>query len=265
MQQSEMPPERALRSRMKDHPAGKGLRRRARTTNFSAANAVVSPSRFGRSARGDDATAESGAIGTAPRSRGLEEPREVAEAIEPVDRAFAFLDLCGFTAYMETHGEHAAIDTISRFRSLARDLTVRRGVRVAKWLGDGVMIIGVEVGPTIATAVELIARYDGRPLALRGGIAHGQVLIVDGDDYIGRPANLASRLCQTARPGELLAVGYHASTLPPWITVHGTRSVMVRGIGRLPRVQQLGLMPDVELPMLALPTPKPPDRENERT
>ena len=92
MQQSEMPPERALRSRMKDHPAGKGLRRRARTTNAST-NTVFSPPRFGRPARGDDATAESGAIGTAPRSRGLEEPREVAEAIEPVDRAFAFLDL----------------------------------------------------------------------------------------------------------------------------------------------------------------------------
>jgi adenylate cyclase len=262
MQQSKLPHERAVHSGMKDHPAGKGLRRRRRAS--ASANAVASPSRFGRqsSSRRDDNTAEMGAIGTAPTSRGLEEPRAVAEGIEPVERAFAFLDLCGFTAFMATHGEHAAIDTISRFRSLARDLTVRRGVRVAKWLGDGVMIIGVEVGPTIATAAELIARYDGRPLALRGGVAHGQVLIVDGDDYIGRPANLASRLCQIARPGELLAVGYHASVLPPWITVHGTRSVMVRGIGRLPRVQQLGLVDDVELPRLTLPLAKTSDRSN---
>jgi len=197
-----------------------------------------------------DATAIGGAIGTAPTSRGLEEPRDVAEGIEPVDRAFAFLDLCGFTAFIATHGEHAAIDTLSRFRTLTRELTVRRGVRVGKWLGDGVMLIGVDVGPTIATAAELIARYDGRPLALRGGVAHGQVLIIDGDDYIGRPANLAARLCQTARPSELLSVGYRASVLPPWITVHGTRSVTLRGIGRLPRVQQLGVAADVELPAL---------------
>jgi adenylate cyclase len=262
MQQSKLPPERAVRGGMNDHPAGKGLRRRSRADSTNA-NAIASPSRFGRpSSRREDDTAEMGAIGTAPTSRGLEEPRAVAEGIEPVDRAFAFLDLCGFTAFMATHGEHAAIDTISRFRSLARDLTIRRGVRVAKWLGDGVMIIGVEVGPTIATAAELIARYDGRPLALRGGVAHGQVLIVDGDDYIGRPANLASRLCQIARPGELLAVGYHASVLPPWITVHGTRSVMVRGIGRLPRVQQLGLVADVELPRLTLPLAKTSDHAN---
>ena len=210
--------------------------------------------RFARlPSRDDDATATGGAIGTAPTSRGVEEPRHVAEAIEPVERAFAFLDLCGFTAFIATHGEHAAVDTLSRFRTLTRELTVRRGVRVGKWLGDGVMIIGVDVGPTIATAAELIARYDGRPLALRGGVAHGKVLIIDGDDYIGRPVNLAARLCQTARPGELLAVGYHASVLPSWITVHGTRSVTLRGIGRLPRVQRLGVAADVELPALTAP------------
>ena len=216
---------------------------------------VVRVERF--QSRDDEATAQVGAIGTAPSLRGLEAPRDVADAIEPVDRAFAFLDLCGFTAFIATHGEHAAVDAISRFRSLARDLTVRRGVRVGKWLGDGVMIIGVEAGPTIATAAELIARHDCNPLALRGGVAHGQVLIIDGDDYIGRPVNLAARLCQTASPGELLALGYQASILPAWITVLGSREVTLRGIGRLPHVQQLGVRPDVELPALIAP-PGPP-------
>jgi adenylate cyclase len=201
----------------------------------------------------DEVTAPIGAIGTAASLRGLEAPREVADAIEPVNRAFAFLDLCGFTAFMVTHGEHAAVDTISRFRSLTRELTVRRGVRVGKWLGDGAMLIGVEAGPTIATAAELIARYDGDPLALRGGVAHGEVLIIDGDDFIGRPVNLASRLCQAADPGELLALGYQASVLPDWVTVQGTRDVTLRGIGRLPRVQQLGVLSDVELPALTTP------------
>lgn len=204
--------------------------------------------------RDDEATAPVGAIGTAPALRGLEAPSDVADVIEPVDRAFAFLDLCGFTAFMATHGEHAAIDAISRFRSLTRDLTLRRGVRVAKWLGDGAMIIGVDVGPTIATAAELIARYDFDPLALRGGVAHGQVLIIDGDDYIGRPVNLAARLCQAANPGELLGLGYQASILPAWITVNGSRDVTLRGIGRLPRVQQLVVLPHVALPALTAPT-----------
>jgi class 3 adenylate cyclase len=203
--------------------------------------------------RDDEATAPVGAIGTASPLRGLEAPRDVANAIEPVNRAFAFLDLCDFTAFMVTHGEHAAIDAISRFRSLTRELTVRRGVRVGKWLGDGAMLIGVDVGPTIATAAELIARYDCDPLALRGGVAHGQVLIIDGDDFIGRPVNLAARLCQTASPGELLGYGYQASVLPSWVTVLGARDVTLRGIGRLPHVQQLGVLSDLELPALTDP------------
>jgi adenylate cyclase len=198
-----------------------------------------------------DGSAPAGAVGTAPRSRGIEAPREIAESIALVDRAFAFVDLCGFTHFIATQGEYAAIDTLTRFRSLTRDIAVRRGVLVAKWLGDGAMIVGVEVGPTLATAAELIGRYDGSTLALRGGFAHGQALIMDGDDYIGRPTNLAARLCQVARPEELLAVGYAAAVLPSWIKVLGVRSVTLPGLGRVRRVQRLGLVPGLDLPDLA--------------
>jgi adenylate cyclase len=196
-------------------------------------------------------SARSGAVGTAPPSRGIEAPWEIAETIALVDRAFAFVDLCGFTHFMATNGEHAAIDTLTRFRSLTRDIAVRRGVLVAKWLGDGAMIVGVEVGPTLATAAELIGRYDGSTLALRGGFAHGQALIMDGDDYIGRPTNLASRLCQAAHPEELLAVGYPAASLPTWVRVLGIRSVTLPGLGRIRGAQRLGLVPGLELPDLS--------------
>ena len=199
---------------------------------------------------GEHGTAPAGTVGTAPTKRGLEPPRDLAETIVPLERAFAFVDLCGFTHFIATQGEHAAVDTIASFRSLVRELAVRRGVRVAKWLGDGAMIIGVEVGPTIATAAEVIGRYDGRVLGLRGGVAHGKVLMIDGDDYIGRPTNLAARLCQAAHPGELLAVGYSAETLPPWVRVLGTRRVSLPGLGRVGGVQRLGLVPDLDLPTL---------------
>ena len=57
-------------------------------------------------------------------------------------------------------------------------------------------------------------------------------------------------LCQAARPGELLAVGYPTGALPAWIRVLDTRSVTLRGLGRFRRVQQLGLVADLELPSL---------------
>ena len=36
------------------------------------------------------------------------------------------------------------------------------------------------------------------------GVAAGRVILFEGDDYIGRPVNLAARLCDEAEPHQLL-------------------------------------------------------------
>jgi adenylate cyclase len=184
--------------------------------------------------------------GTASEQTGTEDPHDVKGETPLVERAFSFVDLCRFTAFMTAHGEHAAIDALTTFHRLTRAVATRRGVRVAKWLGDGAMLVGVEVGPTIAAAAELVARYDSQSLVLRGGVAHGHALLFEGDDYIGRPVNLAARLCYAARPGELLAVGYPARALPTWMQVLGTRDLTLRGLGRFRRIQRLGLVEDLD-------------------
>jgi adenylate cyclase len=183
--------------------------------------------------------------GTASVCAGTAEPRRSSGAPPLVERAFAFVDLCGFTGFMATNGEHAAIDALEMLHRVTGDVATRRGVRVAKWLGDGAMLVGVDVGPTIATAAELVARFEGESFALRGGVAHGEALLFGGNDYVGRPVNLAARLCSVARPGELLAVGYPARALPTWIAVLGTRDVTLRGLGRFRRIQSLGLTADL--------------------
>ena len=185
---------------------------------------------------------------------GMESPSRLAAAMPLVERAFVFVDLCGFTEFMASNGEHAAVEALTEFRNLTREIATRRGVRIAKWLGDGAMLIGTETGPAIAAAGELIARYDGDTLALRGGVADGWALLFDGDDYIGRPVNFAARLCQAARPGELLGVGYAPDEFPGWMRVLGTRDLTLRGLGRFRRVQRLGIVPGTALPSFA-PSP----------
>jgi adenylate cyclase len=196
-------------------------------------------------ASGPDSPAILGA-GTAAERAGTEDPRLAADATPLVERAFVFVDLCGFTKFMAEHGEHAAIDALTAFHALTREIATRRGVRVAKWLGDGAMLISVDIGPAIAAAAELVARFDRQSLVPRGGVAHGRTLLFEGDDYIGRPVNLAARLCSVARPGELLSVGYPARALPTWIQVRATRDLTLRGLGRVPRVQSLGLVSDLD-------------------
>jgi class 3 adenylate cyclase len=194
--------------------------------------------------------ARSGTVGTAPASQGIEIPHELASTPRLVDRSFSFVDLCGFTHFTSERGEQAAVDELQAFRALIRAIAMRRGVLVNKWLGDGALFVSAHIGATVAATAELIARHQDQPLPIRAGIAHGQVLIIDGDDYVGRPANLAARLCELAGPGEVLAANLASNALPAWTRVVGTRHVSIRGIGPVPHVQEIALTSDVELPPL---------------
>src|SRR3954452_11196431 len=112
-----------------------------------------------------------------------------------VDRSFAFVDLCGFTAYTESQGSVMATQTLAAFRAASREISSRRGVRIAKWLGDGAMIVGVEPQPVLELLLEVEHRAANTgSLALRYGVTFGKAILFEGDDYIGSVVNLAKRL-----------------------------------------------------------------------
>ena len=57
-----------------------------------------------------------------------------------VPRTFVFVDLSGFTNYTAAFGDDAAGRILSTFRAIVREVASERGVRIAKWLGDGCMV-----------------------------------------------------------------------------------------------------------------------------
>ena len=117
-----------------------------------------------------------------------------------VDRTFAFIDLSGFTSFIDAEGDGAALDVLHAFKSSVRQIAAKKGVRIAKWLGDGAMLVGTEPERTVEVIIEIEGVIDmsGSPLKLRAGIAKGPVLLVEGEDHIGDAVNLASRLCDIA-------------------------------------------------------------------
>ena len=123
-----------------------------------------------------------------------------------VRRNFAFIDLCGFTSLTDEKGVGEAVMALSTFRSVVRERAGWRGVRVAKWLGDGAVLVAAEPRPLLDAVLRMEQALDARgcPLPLRGGVAAGRVILFEGDDYIGRPVNLAARLCDEAEPHQLL-------------------------------------------------------------
>lgn len=199
--------------------------------------------RFGSAPVGGSSTHE-GSRGT-----GTEPPvPESLEVTQTLERWFAFIDITGFTAYTEAHGARAAIDVLSRFRSAVRRVTARRGVRVLKWLGDGVMLVGVDPGPLVAAVCELAIRFDRDPFDVHAGIAGGQVLLFEGDDYVGPCVNHAARLCDAAGPGEVLALDV-VGHLPDWVEVVDRRVVDAEGLGAVRPVAVLGVRADrVDVP-----------------
>jgi class 3 adenylate cyclase len=165
--------------------------------------------------------------------------------VPPVIRWFGFVDLSGFTRFIERRGHGGATDVLSVFRSLTRNIAAHRGVRVAKWLGDGAMLVGVEAGPLVAMIAELLARFADTPLRLRAGIAGGPVILFEGDDYIGHAVNVAARLCDVAGPGEVLCERDVADHAPDWVAVSDYRPLRLKGLGRLSNVCQLQTAPGI--------------------
>ena len=152
-----------------------------------------------------------------------------------VERTFVFVDLSGFTKYTSANGDLSAGEILTRFRAKVRDVAAQCGVRVDKWLGDGCMIVAVEQKQAISFALDLRKQCADvcAPLKLRTGIATGQVLMFQGEDYIGSSVNQASRLCDAAGDDEILAA--RQDLLPTLRGVHlkNHEPVTLRGLGEI--------------------------------
>ncbi|MGA0885890.1 MAG: hypothetical protein ACO3SK_08130, partial [Ilumatobacteraceae bacterium] len=90
-----------------------------------------------------------------------------------VPRTFVFLDLSGFTNYTAAYGDDAAGKILGTFRTVVREVASERGVRIAKWLGDGCMVVAVDQVGAIEFVMEIERRATRvcSPLTLRAGIA----------------------------------------------------------------------------------------------
>ncbi len=176
----------------------------------------------------------------AKQGSGLESPAELPDGDTHlnIDRTFVFADLSGFTQYTRQNGPHEAVKLLGEFRRVARNVAAKRGVRVAKWLGDGVMIVSVNPEAAIAFGAHLIHHFAPTALQVRVGIASGIALLFEGDDYIGEPVNLAAKLCAAANPDEILGA-CELDHLPDWVEADRAVSVSIKDVGLIGDIYRL--------------------------
>jgi adenylate cyclase len=118
--------------------------------------------------------------------------------------AIAFLDLTGYTALTDEQGDEAGADLADRLAMLVSEAALPHGGNPVKWLGDGVMFYFDDPSAAVQTGLDLVEQTPATvDVRARVGINSGNVVFRDGD-YFGRTVNVASRIADYARPGEVL-------------------------------------------------------------
>jgi adenylate cyclase len=117
---------------------------------------------------------------------------------------FVFADLAGFTALTEAHGDATGAEMAGAFIRSVRALLPDAGCEVVKTIGDEVMVRMSEVDEAIELGRRVVAELArDRSPPVRVGIHSGAAIQVENDWY-GASVNLASRIANAARPGEVL-------------------------------------------------------------
>jgi adenylate cyclase len=118
--------------------------------------------------------------------------------------AVSFLDITGYTRLTEERGDEAAAELATRLANLVRGSSREHGGQPVKWLGDGVMFYFPDPGDGVLAALDMVEGVAAEALPpARVGIHAGPVVFQEGD-YFGRTVNIAARIAEYARPGEVL-------------------------------------------------------------
>ena len=144
------------------------------------------------------------------------------------ERTVLFADLRGSTSMYETLGNTDATAVVTRSVSVLARIVGTRGGTVVKTLGDGLMAVFERPSAAVAAADDMhdsMARIGSPgeaqgelpavPLRLQVGLAHGEVVEMQGDVF-GDAVNVAARLLDHAGDNETLATSNVVELLGDW-------------------------------------------------
>ncbi len=141
-------------------------------------------------------------------------PRTWSHAItapEPpsVARGFLFADLRNYSAWVESHGDHAAAILLRAYRDLVRQAVAEFDGAEIKTEGDSFYVVfgspsaALNCGLRILELAAESQAAAGAAIPVGIGVHAGETVAMD-DGYVGSVVNVAARVCAQAAAGELL-------------------------------------------------------------
>jgi len=121
------------------------------------------------------------------------------------ESAIVFTDLSGFTRFTADSGDEAATAMLAEHHRLVGPVVRSRGGRIVKRLGDGLLLAFPSSEAAVYAALELVPTAP-ESLRLRAGVHCGEV-VATRDDVIGHVVNVAARVADSAKGGEVLVTG----------------------------------------------------------
>jgi adenylate cyclase len=178
------------------------------------------------------------------------------------DVTVVFCDLRGFTAFAETAEPEEVLGVLRQYHEGLGEIIFRHEGTLERFVGDGLLVVfndplsqpdhperaarmAVEMRERVGALAQLWARQ-GHVLGFGVGIARGYATLggVGFDrriDYsvIGSVPNLASRLCDEAKPGQILVSQKVAASLQRSMTVLEVGPLALKGFHRPVAVYEL--------------------------
>jgi class 3 adenylate cyclase len=166
-----------------------------------------------------------------------------------------FCDLRGFTAFSESADPEDVMALLREYHAAIGKIIFRHGGTLERFVGDGVMVIfndpiplenpplhavqmALEMRASIGTLAENWRRL-GHEIGFGIGIAHGYATLgtigFEGRyDYaaIGTVSNVASRLCDEAKPGQILISSRVLTEVKDAVSAEPAGELTLKGIRR---------------------------------
>jgi len=130
-----------------------------------------------------------------------------------IEATFCFVDIAGYTALTDSHGEHAAADLVDQFVDLV-DVSIAAFGRLQSLTGDCAFLVfpdPLAAKQALSTLYRAIADRRNFPV-VRAGMHHGTALL-RADRHFGSTVNIAARVAAQATGGQILCTREVADSL----------------------------------------------------
>jgi len=130
-----------------------------------------------------------------------------------IEATFCFVDIAGYTALTDTHGEQAAADLLDDFADLIR-ISVEPLGHLQSLIGDCAFLVfsdPIVAKNALSALYQLVADRQNFPV-VRAGLHHGPALF-RGNRHFGSTVNIAARVAAQATGGQILCTKQIAQTL----------------------------------------------------